>query len=205
MILNPVMAEVLNDLPQGCDHTIDILNRLPTEVLSDICHDVLFFLQFKIPAIDVETLREKFEENSIHIEDKDLQSILHILKYIYRAASKLKVQHDSLKRQLLSSIKFTEETSENIACNWKEYGDVLKSDHSFPMFDVGKLIDMQWKLGVAVSSDGCRNLNSTFVSMTLKVADTSGKLTSHAFEMTIPQFKNLSKQLQEMAKSMEMI
>ncbi|VDH96555.1 Hypothetical predicted protein [Mytilus galloprovincialis] len=199
------MAEVLEKLPQGCDHTIDILNRLPTEVFSDICHDVLFFLQFKIPAIDVETLKERFEENSVHIEDKDLQSILHILKYIYRSASKLKVHHNSLKKQLLSSLKFTEETSENIACNWKEYGDALKSDHSFPMFDVGKLIDMQWKLGVAVSSDDCRNLNSTFVAMNLKVADTSGKLTSHAFEMTIPQFKNLSKQLQEMAKSMEMV
>ncbi|CAG2212636.1 COMMD6 [Mytilus edulis] len=199
------MAEVLEKLPQGCDHTIDILNRLPTEVFSDICHDVLFFLQFKIPAIDVETLKERFEENNIHIEDKDLQSILHILKYIYRSAGKLKVHHDSLKKQLLSSLKFTEETSENIAYNWKEYGDVLRSDHSFPMFDVGKLIDMQWKLGVAVSSDDCRNLNSTFVAMTLKVADTSGNLTSHAFEMTIPQFKNLSKQLQEMAKSMEMV
>ncbi|XP_063417653.1 COMM domain-containing protein 6-like isoform X2 [Mytilus trossulus] len=182
------MAEVLEKLPQGCDHTIDILNRLPTEVFSDICHDVLFFLQFKIPAIDVETLKERFEENNIHIEDKDFQSILHILKYIYRSASKLRVHHDSLKKQLLSSLKFTEETSENIAQNWKEY-----------------LIDMQWKLGVAVSSDDCRNLNSTFVAMTLKVADTSGNLTSHAFEMTIPQFKNLSKQLQEMAKSMEMV
>ncbi|XP_076070535.1 COMM domain-containing protein 6-like [Mytilus galloprovincialis] len=199
------MAEVLEKLPQGCDHTIDILNRLPTEVFSDICHDVLFFLQFKIPAIDIETLKERFEENNIHIEDKDLQSILHILKYIYKSAGKLKVHHDSLKKQLLSSLKFTEETSENIAYNWKEYGDVLRSDHSFPMFDVGKLIDMQWKLGVAVSSDDCRNLNSTFVAMTLKVADTSGNLTSHAFEMTIPQFKNLSKQLQEMAKSMEMV
>ncbi|XP_071126511.1 COMM domain-containing protein 6-like [Mytilus edulis] len=199
------MAEVLEKLPQGCDHTIDILNKLPSEVFSDICHDVLFFLQFKISAIDVETLKERFDENNIHIEDKDLQSILHILKYIYRSAGKLKVHHDSLKKQLLSSLKFTEETSENIAYNWKEYGDVLRSDHSFPMFDVGKLIDMQWKLGVAVSSDDCRNLNSTFVAMTLKVADTSGNLTSHAFEMTIPQFKNLSKQLQEMAKSMEMV
>ncbi|CAG2227458.1 COMMD6 [Mytilus edulis] len=190
----------------GCDHTIDILNRLPTEVFSDICHDVLFFLQFKIPAIDVETLKERFEENSIHIEDKDLQ-VSYTYSNIYTgiSASKLKVHHDSLKKQLLSSLKFTEETSENIAYNWKEYGDALKSDHSFPMFDVGKLIDMQWKLGVAVSSDDCRNLNSTFVAMNLKVADTSGKLTSHAFEMTIPQFKNLSKQLQEMAKSMEMV
>jgi hypothetical protein len=48
---------------------------------------------------------------------------------------------------------------------------------------------MQWKLGVAVSSDSCKNLNASFVAMTVKVADNTGKLTTHSFEMSIPQFK----------------
>lgn len=48
---------------------------------------------------------------------------------------------------------------------------------------------MKWKLGVAVCSDECKSLNSPFVAMTLKVADASGKISTHTFELTIPQFQ----------------
>ncbi|XP_061164111.1 COMM domain-containing protein 6-like [Saccostrea echinata] len=69
----------------------------------------------------------------------------------------------------------------------------------------GKLIDMKWKLGVAVSSDECKSLNSPCVTMTLKVADSSGKISTHSMEMTISQFQNFSKQMKEMANKMEMV
>lgn len=48
---------------------------------------------------------------------------------------------------------------------------------------------MQWKLGVAMTSDSCRSLNSTFVVMSLRVADPSGKVTTRSFEMTVAEFK----------------
>ncbi|XP_052672990.1 COMM domain-containing protein 6-like [Crassostrea angulata] len=69
----------------------------------------------------------------------------------------------------------------------------------------GKLVDMKWKLGVAVCSDECKSLNSPFVAMTLKVADASGKISTHTFELTIPQFQNFSEQMKDMAARMEMI
>ncbi|XP_062580614.1 COMM domain-containing protein 6-like [Saccostrea cucullata] len=69
----------------------------------------------------------------------------------------------------------------------------------------GKLIDMKWKLGVAVSSDECKSLNSPYVTMTLKVADPSGKISTHSREMTVPQFQNFSQQMKEMANKMEMV
>uniref|UniRef100_A0A8C7LI33 TBC1 domain family member 4 n=1 Tax=Oncorhynchus kisutch TaxID=8019 RepID=A0A8C7LI33_ONCKI len=48
---------------------------------------------------------------------------------------------------------------------------------------------MQWKLGMAVSSDTCRSLNSPHVSLLLKIADTSGQISQRSFEMTIAQFQ----------------
>uniref|UniRef100_A0A8C8K8K4 TBC1 domain family member 4 n=1 Tax=Oncorhynchus tshawytscha TaxID=74940 RepID=A0A8C8K8K4_ONCTS len=51
------------------------------------------------------------------------------------------------------------------------------------------LVDMQWKLGMAVSSDTCRSLNSPHVSLLLKIADTSGQISQRSFEMTIAQFQ----------------
>lgn len=52
-----------------------------------------------------------------------------------------------------------------------------------------QLVDMQWKLGMAVSSDTCRSLNSPYVTLLLKVADPSGHICQKSFEMTIPQFQ----------------
>lgn len=50
-------------------------------------------------------------------------------------------------------------------------------------------MDIQWKLGLAVSSDTCRSLNSPFVSLLLKIAEPSGQISQRSFEMTIPQFQ----------------
>uniref|UniRef100_A0A8C1KLM2 TBC1 domain family member 4 n=1 Tax=Cyprinus carpio TaxID=7962 RepID=A0A8C1KLM2_CYPCA len=52
-----------------------------------------------------------------------------------------------------------------------------------------KLVDIQWKLGMAVSSDTCRSLNSPFISVLMKIADTSGEMSYKSFEMTVQQFQ----------------
>ncbi|XP_049634876.1 COMM domain-containing protein 6 [Suncus etruscus] len=64
-----------------------------------------------------------------------------------------------------------------------------------------QLVDFQWKLGMAVSSDSCRSLKYPYVAVMLTVADHSGKAKSKSFEMTIPQFQNFYKQFKEMACS----
>uniref|UniRef100_A0A8C1IIZ2 TBC1 domain family member 4 n=1 Tax=Cyprinus carpio TaxID=7962 RepID=A0A8C1IIZ2_CYPCA len=48
---------------------------------------------------------------------------------------------------------------------------------------------IQWKLGMAVSSDTCRSLNSPFISVLMKIADTSGEMSYKSFEMTVQQFQ----------------
>nr|XP_012996823.1 COMM domain-containing protein 6 [Cavia porcellus] len=52
-----------------------------------------------------------------------------------------------------------------------------------------QLIDFQWKLGMAVSSDSCRSLKYPYVTVMLKVADHSGQVKNISFEMTVPQFQ----------------
>lgn len=52
-----------------------------------------------------------------------------------------------------------------------------------------QLIDFEWKLGMAVSSDSCRSLKYPYVAVMLKVADHSGQVKNKSFEMTIPQFQ----------------
>uniref|UniRef100_A0A665VE51 TBC1 domain family member 4 n=1 Tax=Echeneis naucrates TaxID=173247 RepID=A0A665VE51_ECHNA len=52
-----------------------------------------------------------------------------------------------------------------------------------------QLVDIQWKLGMAVSSDTCRSLNSPYVTLLLKIVEPSGQIYQRSFEMTIPQFQ----------------
>lgn len=40
-----------------------------------------------------------------------------------------------------------------------------------------------------MSSDTCRSLKYPYVTVALKVADSSGQITNKCFEMTVPQFK----------------
>jgi len=61
--------------------------------------------------------------------------------------------------------------------------------HTYPYSCFLQLIDLQWKLGVSVGSSSCKNLNSPFVTMTIKVAEPSGHLKTRSFEMTIAQFQ----------------
>ncbi|XP_043333991.1 COMM domain-containing protein 6 [Cervus canadensis] len=68
-----------------------------------------------------------------------------------------------------------------------------------------QLIDLQWKLGVAVSSDRCRSLRYPYVAVMLKVADHSGQVKNKSFEMTIPQFQNFYRQFKEIAAIIETV
>ncbi|XP_064349149.1 COMM domain-containing protein 6 isoform X2 [Camelus dromedarius] len=77
---------------------------------------------------------------------------------------------------------------------------------SEPLLDAkSKLLDFQWKLGMAVSSDSCRSLKYPYVAVMLKVADDSGQVKKKSFEMTIPQFQNFYRQFKEIAAVIETV
>ncbi|CAO2597242.1 COMM domain-containing protein 6 [Lemmus lemmus] len=68
-----------------------------------------------------------------------------------------------------------------------------------------QLVDFQWKLGMAVSSDCCRSLKYPYVAVKLKVADPSGQVNTKSIEMTIPQFQNFYRQFKEIAAVIETV
>ncbi|KAL8584503.1 hypothetical protein ACOMHN_016824 [Nucella lapillus] len=70
---------------------------------------------------------------------------------------------------------------------------------------VGQLLDMKWKVGLAVTSDDCHNLNFPIITLTFKTSDPSGQHQSHTVELTLTQFRNLSRQLQDMAGVMDTV
>lgn len=47
---------------------------------------------------------------------------------------------------------------------------------------------MDWKLGMAMSSSGCRSLNTPHVTLHLKVTESRGAVQYHNIEMSLPEF-----------------
>ncbi|XP_061917786.1 COMM domain-containing protein 6 isoform X2 [Entelurus aequoreus] len=93
-----------------------------------------------------------------------------------------------------------------LGSSWRQHGESVQVQQAVQdMLSVGQLVDMQWKLGLAVSSDTCRSLNSPFVTILLKIAEPSGQIHQKAFEMTVPQFQNFHKQMKEVAAVMETV
>jgi hypothetical protein len=81
----------------------------------------------------------------------------------------------------------------------------LAPDVASRLLSVGQLIEMKWKLGVAMSSSSCRSLGVPYVTMVLSVADASGLVKDHSFEMSIAEFQNFSKQVKEMGAVLETV
>uniref|UniRef100_H3C110 COMM domain-containing protein 6 n=1 Tax=Tetraodon nigroviridis TaxID=99883 RepID=H3C110_TETNG len=73
------------------------------------------------------------------------------------------------------------------------------------MLSTNQIVDIQWKLGMALTSDTCRSLNSPYVTLLLKFVETSGQICQRSFEMTIPQFQNFHRQFREIAAVMETV
>lgn len=57
------------------------------------------------------------------------------------------------------------------------------------VFSIGQLVDMEWKLSVAVESSNCKKLNTPLVSLLLRTLDDNGKIQAHALELTFPEFQ----------------
>ena len=47
---------------------------------------------------------------------------------------------------------------------------------------------MDWKLGMAMSSSGCRSLNTPHVTLQLQVTESRGIVQYHNIEMSLPEF-----------------
>lgn len=59
----------------------------------------------------------------------------------------------------------------------------------FILLQLGRLFDLQWKLGVAVSSSNCSNLGAPFVALSYKISDANGKARGYAMELSYPEFQ----------------
>ncbi|KAL4230715.1 COMM domain-containing protein 6 [Mactra antiquata] len=200
------MASIVKDAPEGFGVAVEILNSFNEEDLILLGSEVTQFLQYKIGAVNVNKWREKLSDNKNKLDETKLQSCINALIYIYRCSAKEKLSVEQLRTDLGTSIMFSESTLTSLCTVWSKQGPIMMSSGlSEHILGVGQLLDIQWKVGVAMCSDHCKQLNSPFVTLVLTVSDTRGNIKSHTLELTMEQFRNFNKQLKDIGRMMEMV
>ena len=61
----------------------------------------------------------------------------------------------------------------------------------------GRLSNLQWRLGVALSSSFCQNLCAPYVALSFDIVDTNGSKTLHTTEMTYVDFMKFQAEFQK--------
>ncbi|KAM9484116.1 COMM domain-containing protein 6 isoform 1-T1 [Salvelinus alpinus] len=195
------------DSSPSVDKTVENIGRLPPDLLAETCQQILSHLQGQVRGVDSAEISDKFQRAGIRLDQEALQEVVQFLFLTFRSTEKNNLSADVLVARLgEGSSKWSKAALQVLHRLWSDQGTLVNThQESQAMLSIGQLVDMQWKLGMAVSSDTCRSLNSPHVSLLLKIADTSGQISQRSFEMTIAQFQNFYRQFKEMAAVLETV
>ncbi|KAA0715689.1 COMM domain-containing protein 6 [Triplophysa tibetana] len=194
------------ELSSSVDGVIDNIGNLPLDLFAETLQEILIHLQEQRVVDFIET-RAKFQRSGINLDQQAVQDIVRLMSFHFRLAAKSNLSADVLISKLTeSSRKWSKPMLQLVQRVWIEHGAHLHAHQEMlSMASIGQLVDMQWKLGMAVSSDSCRSLNCPFISVLLKYMDTSGEMSYKSFEMTVQQFQNFYRQFKEMSSVLETV
>lgn len=195
------------ELSTGADNVVEQIEKLPTDMIAETLQAILVHLQDQNRAVDLIETCDKYQRAGINLDQEAVQDIIRLMSYYFRLAAKNNLSADILVSKLSKcSSKWSKPTLQLVQQLWAEHGALLQAHQDLlTMASIGQLVDIQWKLGMAVSSDSCRSLNSPIISVLMKIADTSGEVSYKSFEMTVPQFQNFYRQFKEMASVLETV
>uniref|UniRef100_A0A8D0DVY7 COMM domain-containing protein 6 n=1 Tax=Salvator merianae TaxID=96440 RepID=A0A8D0DVY7_SALMN len=187
--------------------TNEIIKALPQDLFAELCQQIIQYLQGHNPAVNTVELCQRFQAAGIEVIPRDLERVVNAVSFVFSIAAKNKLSSEELSTRLGNAVGTLPKQAEQVIQHiWKEQGrSVVVLEDAQSVAAVGQLIDFQWKLGMAVSSDSCKSLKSPYITMALKVVDASGCITSKIFEMTIPQFQNFYSQFKDMAAVLETV
>ncbi|KAI5621348.1 COMM domain-containing protein 6 [Silurus asotus] len=186
---------------------VENIAKLPSEVFEGTCHEILLHLEGKCSAVDVVENYQKCKKAGIQLDCKAVQDIIRLLSFHFRSAAKTNLTADGLVAKLGEcNTKWSKSALQVVHQLWTDHGSLVQAHQEMQaVASIGQLVDIQWKLGMAVSSDTCRSLNSPYISVLMKIADTSGEISYKSFEMTVIQFQNFYRQFKEIASVLETV
>merc|ERR1712167_57470 len=73
---------------------------------------------------------------------------------------------------------------------WQSKGETLvKTDAVREMLKVGQLMDVDWRVGVALESSECKDLREPYVTLVFQVGSDASTIESETVELSVAQFQ----------------
>ncbi|XP_069826746.1 COMM domain-containing protein 6 isoform X2 [Dendropsophus ebraccatus] len=180
------------------------MRSLPPDLFAELCQQSIEHLQCQSTGVDQTLLCQRFQAAGVDTSVDEVRNVINAVNYLFSTAAKHKLSTDALLNTVATHYKLPKQTLQVIRHIWNEEGNKLSDiESSRDLLPSAQLLDFQWKIGMAVSSDSCKSLNHAYVTVELKVAEHSGQVQTKVFEMTIPEFQNFSKQFKEMSAALE--
>ncbi|XP_073526445.1 COMM domain-containing protein 6 isoform X1 [Phyllobates terribilis] len=183
----------------GFEKSSDLMKLLPPDLFAELCQQSIQHLQCQNTGVDQTLLCQRFQAAGVDTNVDEVRNVINAVNYLFSNAAKQGLSTEALLSTVISHYKLPKQTLQVIRHVWNEEGkklcDIERSRDLLPA--------AQWKIGMAISSDGCKSLNHPYVTVELKVAEYSGQVQNKVFEMTIPEFQHFSKQFKEMSAALE--
>ncbi|XP_071991450.1 COMM domain-containing protein 6 isoform X2 [Engystomops pustulosus] len=188
----------------GFEKSCDFIKSLPPDLFAELCQKSIEHLQCQNTGVDQTHLCQRFQAAGVDTNVDEVRNVINAVNYLFSTAAKHKLSTDALLNTVASHYKLPKQTLQVIRHVWNEEGNRLSEiECSRNLLPAAQLLDFQWKIGMAISSDSCKSLNHPYVTVELKVAEHSGQVQNKVFEMTIAEFQNFSKQFKEMSAALE--
>lgn len=188
----------------GFEKSSDLMKLLPPDLFAELCQKCIAHLQCQDTGVDPALLCQRFQTAGVDTKVDEVRNVINAVNYLFSTAAKHKLSTEAVLNTVASQYKLPKQTLQVIRHVWNEEGKKLSDiECSRDLLPAAQLLDFQWKIGMAVSSDSCKSLNHPYVTVQLKVAEPSGLVQNKVFELTIPEFQNFSKQFKEMSAALE--
>ncbi|KAM5182148.1 COMM domain-containing protein 6 [Mantella aurantiaca] len=190
----------------GFEKSSSLIQSLPPDLFAELCQHIVTCLRGQRVGVDQTYFWQRFQATGVETSVDEVRNVINAVTCLFSTAAKHKISSDALLNFVVNKYKLPKQIVQVIRHVWNEEGKSLVEKEGFrDLLAALQLVDFQWKIGMAVSSDNCRSLNHPYVTISLKVADSSGQVTSKVFEMSIAEFQNFHKQFKEMSAALETV
>eukprot|EP00753_Platysulcus_tardus_P018578 PLAT6928.3.p2 GENE.PLAT6928.3~~PLAT6928.3.p2 ORF type:complete len:201 (-),score=87.85 PLAT6928.3:146-748(-) len=189
--------------PLGFQEGVVALNKLATSgrSLETFIESILTSSDREGGVLPAEFYIEQFLTVGIDVNEAELQNSMRAVQYIYRGARAHEVSGDELKESLEGATDFSEACIAILTEAWTS-SDAARAAGLSDVLSLGRLVSMDWKVGVTVETSACKKAAAPFVTLLLHVADNSNVVTQHVVELALADFHRFSAAFRDIAASM---
>ena len=197
--------KVLKNIPRGLVETGESINAIPSGLLLEMCQDIIAFLSHSSPFLNTEYY-EEICHYYVEPLGQQVSSVMDTIQFAFECAARNKATPQQLIGDMKQVLLLSQDKLMVFQEIWEsESVGLIESFNAPTDLSIGKLVAFDWKLVVGMSSNMCKNLTSSRVDIRLKVSTPDGKVNTHSFYLSLPEFQHFAKQIRDMVQVLETV